>query len=99
METVEISLQDLPLRLITDSEGALLRLRDRFGQPNYSMDSLHQYVKSGRLQAFIYVRGVLVEKTEERQSRGRDLFFLRSDLEKLPMPQRGHPKKEVAEHA
>jgi hypothetical protein len=99
METV-VSLQDLPLRMITNTEGALLRLRERFNQPGYSMDSIHQLVKHGKLRALVYVDGILVEKTEELQStRGKDLFFLYSDLEKLPQPQRGKPKKELINEA
>jgi len=87
---------------LTDALGASRILSHRFGRP-FSVDSVHQLVKQGRLRAFLFQEGELVERQPETQTKGKDLLFLRADLYSLEPPKRpgrpsGKPEKET-EHA
>ncbi len=87
-----MDIQDVKVNEITDTVGATRMLATRFGRP-YSVDSLHQLVKQGRLRAFLFTDGVLVERVPGEQTRGKDLIFLRADLLALPQPKPvGRPK-------
>lgn len=76
---------------VTDSEGACVILAKRFGREVYGIDNLHQLVKRGKLRAFVFQSGRLVERHLEVSTRGRDLIFLKTDLESLPVPKVGKP--------
>ncbi len=91
-----MNIADIKVKDLTDSDGASTVLSDRFHK-DYSVDSVHQLVKKGRLRAWIFQKGVLVERTPETQTRGKDLLFLFSDLQAVPLPRKaGRPKETSA---
>ena len=85
------------LRDVTDSEGAAALLSDKFNRP-FSVDSVHQLVKQGKLRALIFRGGILIERTTANHTRGKDLFFLYADIQKVPQPNRpGRPEAKTAQ--
>jgi hypothetical protein len=82
---------------LTDTQGAIRILANRFKRDDYSEDSLHQLVKHGRLRAFMFQDGELRERNPDEKTRGKDLLFLYRDLVALPEPQRGRPKTKKTE--
>lgn len=76
---------------LTDSAGALRILERRFGK-SYSHDSLRNLVKFGKLRAFMFADGEFVLRVPDERTRGKDLLFLRADLEALEPPNKpGRP--------
>ena len=75
----------ITLAEITDSEGAVLQLSARFGR-TVSHDSLRQYVQKDQLRSFVFVRGVFSLRDPNTNTRGKDLFFLRKDLDAMLDP-------------
>ncbi len=89
-----MNLQDARATDLTDSVGASAILSARFGR-SFSIDSIQQLIKQNRLRAFLFVGGILTERTRELHTRGKDLLFLRADLEALPPPKRpGRPSSK-----
>ncbi len=86
--------QEIPevsVKQITDTAGASTRLTERFGR-SFGVDSVHAYVKSGKLRAFRFEKGELVRHQPTGARGGKDLIFLRSDLEEVEIPKRpGRP--------
>lgn len=75
----------------TDTVGASRRLTERFGR-SFGIDSVHAYVKTGKLRAFRFESGELVRHQPTGTRGGKDLIFLRSDLEEIEPPKRaGRP--------
>ncbi len=79
---------------LTDSVGAASILARKFGG-SYSVEALRQLVKNDRIRCLIFEGGVLTERHPGKNTRGRDVFFLRSDIEALERPRRGRPEKQV----
>lgn len=71
---------------LTDTDGAAKILAERFGRPQYSIESVKQLVKQNRLRSFLFLDGRLVERSADVSTRGKDLIFLASDLYELPLP-------------
>lgn len=70
---------------LTDVAGASYYLSQRFGK-SFGIDSVHQLVKQNKLRSFLFENGVLAERNTSIKTRGRDLLFLRPDLEQLEPP-------------
>lgn len=82
---------------LTDATGAVNILSQRFNRP-YNAEALHWHVKNGKLRALMFVNGVLVERASSVNRRGRDLIFLRSDLEAFQEPKRGPVSQSTNTH-
>ena len=80
-----MDLQEAKLGDLTDVVGASLHLSQRFGR-NFSIDSVYQFVNRNKLRSFLFENGVLVERQTSIQTRGRNLLFLRSDLDQVQPP-------------
>jgi len=73
---------------ITDTVGASKLLTERL-RHNIGVDSVHKLVREGRLRAWMFLDGELVER--RGAERGKDLIFLKADLQALHPPLRGNP--------
>ena len=89
----DIDLTQCTLADLTDSVGAARIISKRHGIV-YSPESVRQLVKQNRLRCLMFENGILVERNPSELTRGRDLFFLRSDIEALARPKRGRPEKK-----
>jgi len=87
----QVDLSQITVADLTDTVGAVNILKARFHREDYSVDSLHQLVKHGKIRSFMFQDGKLVLRKPDEKTRGRDLFLLRSDIEQLPEPRRGRP--------
>lgn len=94
--------QEMPevsVKQITDTVGASRRLTERFGR-SFGIDSVHAYVKTGKLRAFRFESGELVRHQPTGTRGGKDLIFLRSDLEEIEPPKRaGRPSAHGEDEA
>jgi hypothetical protein len=98
MDHIE-EIPEVSVKQITDTVEASRRLTERFGR-GFGVDSVHAYVKAGKLRAFRFEKGKLVRHRPMGKRGGKDLIFLRSDLEEIEQPKRpGKPAKKEAEHA
>lgn len=88
---MSIDFSKIAVSEITDTLGGCKILSARFGR-HFSEDSLRQLVKRGKLRAFVFKHGDLVEREPNEDTQGKDLILLRSDLERLPKPQVGRPR-------
>jgi hypothetical protein len=79
---------------LTDSVGASKILTERFGR-SFGIDSVHQLVKQNKIRSFLFQDGSLIERMPDASSRGKDLIFLRTDLEAIEQPKRpGRPAQQ-----
>lgn len=82
---------------LTDSVGASRRLSERFGR-SFGVDSVHQLVKQNKVRAFLFQEGTLTERVSDGTTRGKDLIFLRADLDEVELPKRaGRPARAEAQ--
>jgi len=77
---------------LTDSTGAVSILAQRFNRP-YTREALHWLVKRDKIRALMFENGTLVERKPDASTRGKDLFFLRSNVEAMAEPKRGPVSK------
>ncbi len=80
---------------LTDTDGAVKILSRRFNR-EYNRDTIHLYVRQGKIQAYIFQGGELVPRDESNITRGKDLIFVRADIAGLEKPRSpGKPTKEA----
>ena len=78
---------------LTDTDGAVKILCRRFNR-EYNRDTIHLYVRQGKIQAYIFQGGELVPRDPKHPTRGKDLIFVRADIEGLEQPRSpGKPTK------
>jgi hypothetical protein len=76
---------------ITDTIGASRYLTERLGH-SVGVDSVHKLVREGRLRAWMFQDGELIAREpKSSKSRGKDLIFLKADLQGLRPVKRGNP--------
>ena len=89
-----MNIQDAKATDLTDTAGACAILK-------CSSETIRKHVMKGTLRCFHFQGGVLVERSTEGKTRGRDTLFLRDDVEAMPRPEPvgwkpGRPRKERA---
>lgn len=90
-----MNLENICITEITDSVGASARLTERF-EHSFGVDAVRMLVKAGRLRSLLFQDGILVWREKDAVTRGKDLIFLRADLEDVPKPRRrGRPGQEA----
>lgn len=76
---------------ITDTTGASKHLTDRFHR-SIGIDSVHKFVREGRLRAWMFQDGQLIPREKDQDMRGKDLIFLKADLDAMKPPRKpGNP--------
>jgi hypothetical protein len=76
---------------ITDTSGAAHFLTERLGR-HVGVDTIHKFVREGRLPAYMFHDGELVLREPSQSNRGKDLIFLKVHLQAMePPPLPGNP--------
>ena len=90
---------ELRVRELTNISGASRRLSTRFRR-SFGTSSVQKLVDNKKIRAFIFDEdGQLVERAAGPEARGREIFFLRADLELVEEPARPGRRWEKKEQA
>ena len=85
-------------RDLTDTAGALHILKHRSGK-TFSPDTLHYFVRIGKLKAYVFHDAELLQWKPETKRHGQVLIFLKKDIYNLdisPKKRGRHAKNEFS---
>jgi hypothetical protein len=74
---------------ITDTSGALHILKERSGK-DFSPDTLHYFVREGKLPAYVFYNSQLTRWTSEHKRRGQGMLFLKRDIYSIDTSRKKH---------
>ena len=85
-------------RDLTDTAGALHILKQRSGK-TFSPDTLHYFVRTGKLSAYVFNNAELLRWKPDMKRHGQGLIFLKKDIYTLdisPKKRGRHAKNEIS---
>ncbi len=87
----DINVKSMLVGDLTDTVGAAKILSARL-ERSVSVDAVHNFVREGRLQSYMFQDGELMPRPPKQPTRGKDLLFLKAHLLGMEPPSKpGNP--------